>query len=118
MTVKEALQKHLNEKVRINSIYWDRVHPAETWLAVLDNSILERECSTIDESSGYFNITYALYIGLNETIQESGFQIDCIFYDPKENLYRISKNGKDAIAYTDTLKEAYLMVQELKEMRL
>lgn len=115
MTVKEALQNHITEKVRINSIFWDRVHPAKTWLAVLDNSILERECSTIDESDGY---TYALYIGLNETIQENGFQIDCIFYDPKENLYRISKNGKDAIAYTDTLKEAYLMVQELKEMRL
>lgn len=117
MTVKEALQKHISGKVRINSIYWDRVHPAETWLAVLDNSILERECSTIDESNSY---TYALYIGLNETIQESGFQIDCIFYDPKENLYRISKigNWNDAIAYTDTLKEAHLMVQELKEMRL
>ena len=115
MTVKEALQKHISGKVRINSIFWDRVHPATTWLAVLDNSILERECSTIDESNSY---TYALYIGLNETIQESGFQIDCIFYDPKENLYRISKNGKDAIAYTDTLKEAYLIVQELKEMRL
>lgn len=116
MTVKEALQKHISGKVRINSIFWDRVHPAKTWLAVLDNSILERECSTVDEPEAG-NI-YALYIGLNETIQESGFQIDCIFYDPKENLYRISKNGKDAIAYTDTLKEAYLMVQELKEMRL
>lgn len=118
MTLKEVLQQHKTEKVRINSIFWDRVHNAKTWLSVLEGSILERECSTIQTETE--NHEYTLYVGLNEAIHESGFMIDCLFYNQKENLYRISKSGnwKDAIAYTDSLKEAFLMVQELKGMNL